>query len=93
MHIMHFPLEPKTKPNEWKEGGLNWAFFYVGNADQWCRRSASAAVAAATRWRWAGAAHGPAPGSRKSHMIDMQVIFSGIVQEIGIICQKNTETL
>lgn len=50
-------------------------------------------VAAATRWRWAGAARGPTPGLRKSQMVGMQVMFSGIVQEIGIICLKNTETL
>lgn len=50
-------------------------------------------VAAATRWRWAGAAHRPAPGFGKSKVIEMQVIYSRIVQKIDIIFLKNTETL
>lgn len=37
MHVMHFPLEPKTKPNKskWKEGDLKWALLRVEDADQW----------------------------------------------------------
>lgn len=50
-------------------------------------------VAAATRWRWAGAAHGPTPGLRKSQVIETKVMYSGIVQERGTACLKNTETL
>lgn len=73
MHIVHFPLDPKTKPkqSEWKEGDLKRGEMLVRDSSGCCRRW----VAAATRWRWAGAAHGCSGLEEKPNAGDPSGIF------------------